>query len=68
MTRGTRVSVDMKPGMPLGRFLDEFVIETDHPLKPELKIRSGATLPGRSPYSRRLRCPACQRLREQVAT
>ncbi len=46
VTAGTRVSVDMKPGMPLGRFLDEIVIETDHPLKPELKMSIGGNITG----------------------
>ncbi len=35
---GHWVIVDMKPGMPLGRFQDEVVIETDHPLKSDLKL------------------------------
>ena len=35
---GHRVTVAMKPGMPLGRFLEELVIETDHPGKPEIKL------------------------------
>jgi hypothetical protein len=35
---GLQVTVEMKPGMPLGRFQDELVIETDHPLKSDVKI------------------------------
>jgi hypothetical protein len=35
---GFRAAVEMKPGMPLGRFHEELVIETDHPLKPEIKM------------------------------
>jgi hypothetical protein len=35
---GLEVIVEMKPGMPLGRFQDEIVIETDHPMKSELKL------------------------------
>jgi hypothetical protein len=35
---GYRVTVEMKPGMPLGRFQEELVIETDHPGRPELKL------------------------------
>jgi Protein of unknown function (DUF1573) len=46
VTSGTRVTVDMKPGMPLGRFLDELVIETDHPLKPVLKISIAGNITG----------------------
>lgn len=46
VTQGTRVSVTMKPGMPLGRFLDEIVIETDHPLMPELKMSIGGSITG----------------------
>ena len=29
---------EVKPGMPIGRFHDELIIETDHPLKPEVKV------------------------------
>ena len=35
---GLQVIVEMKPGMPLGRFQDELVIETDHPLKSDVKL------------------------------
>jgi hypothetical protein len=35
---GMQVIVEMKPGMPLGRFQDELVIETDHPLKSGVKL------------------------------
>ena len=35
---GHSVIVDIKPGMPLGRFQEELVIETDHPLRTDLKI------------------------------
>ena len=46
VTSGTRVNVTMKPGMPLGRFLDEIVIKTDHPLMPELKMSIGGSITG----------------------
>lgn len=39
---GYQVDVEVKAGMPIGRFQDELLIETDHPLKPEVK----ATLTG----------------------
>ena len=35
---GYRVDVEVKPGMPLGTFQDELVIETDHPLRPVVKV------------------------------
>ncbi len=35
---GYRIEVEIQPGMPIGRFLDEIVLDTDHPLQPELKI------------------------------
>jgi len=35
---GYRVDVDVKPGLPLGAFQDELVIETDHPLRPKVKV------------------------------
>jgi hypothetical protein len=36
--KGYRVDVAVKPGLPLGSFSDELVIETDHPLRPEVKV------------------------------
>ena len=35
---GYRVDLEVKPGLPLGRFSDELVVETDHPLQKETKI------------------------------
>jgi len=35
---GYRIDLEVKPGLPLGRFSDELVIETDHPLQKETKI------------------------------
>ncbi len=35
---GHRVTVEVKPGMPLGAFKEELVIETDHPLRPLVKV------------------------------
>jgi len=35
---GYRVDVEVKPGLPLGSFHDELVIETDHPLRPKVKV------------------------------
>jgi hypothetical protein len=44
---GYRIELEIKPGLPLGRFSDTLVIETDHPLQKELKvsIRGYATGP-----------------------
>jgi len=42
--KGYRVDVEVKPGMPLGNFQDELVIETDHPLRPVVKV----TIAGRT--------------------
>jgi hypothetical protein len=44
---GYRVDIEVQPGLPLGRFSDELVIEVDHPLKKEVKvsIRGNATGP-----------------------
>ena len=30
--------MEVKPGMPLGAFKEELVIETDHPLRPLVKV------------------------------
>jgi hypothetical protein len=38
ITGGCQVVLEMKQGMPLGRFADELVIETDHPKRSELKL------------------------------
>ena len=35
---GYQVTVAIKPGMPLGRFHEELVIETDHPRQPETRV------------------------------
>jgi hypothetical protein len=35
---GYRVDLEVKPGMPMGPFSDELVIETDHPLRPVVKV------------------------------
>jgi hypothetical protein len=35
---GYKVEVEIKPGMPLGQFHDELVVQTDHPLRPEVKV------------------------------
>jgi Protein of unknown function (DUF1573) len=43
---GHRIFVEMKPGMPLGRFHEELAIETDHPLKPEIKMSMGGNVTG----------------------
>jgi hypothetical protein len=37
-TAGYQVAIDIKPGMPLGRFNEELIIQTDHPARPELKV------------------------------
>ncbi len=46
VTAGSRITVLLKPGMPLGRFHEELVIETDHPLKPEVKLSIGGNVTG----------------------
>jgi Protein of unknown function (DUF1573) len=35
---GERVDVAIKPGLPLGKFHDELIIETDHPNQEQVKI------------------------------
>jgi hypothetical protein len=35
---GARINIEIKPGMPLGQFQDELIIETDHPLQPLIKM------------------------------
>jgi len=35
---GYRVEVEVRPGMPMGTFQDELLIETDHPIRPTVKV------------------------------
>ncbi len=35
---GYQVAVEVKPGMPVGQFLEELIIETDHPKRSEVKV------------------------------
>jgi hypothetical protein len=35
---GYRLDLEVKPGMPQGRFQDELIIETDHPLQQQVKV------------------------------
>jgi hypothetical protein len=39
--KGYLVTVTIKPGMPLGDFHEELVIETDHPKQPEVRVSVG---------------------------
>ncbi len=42
---GYALSIEVRPGMPAGRFLEEVSIETNHPRRPSLKIHlSGNTV------------------------
>ena len=43
---GLQVTVEVKPGMPLGRFQDELLIETDHPLKSDVKVTIAGNMTG----------------------
>ena len=38
MTAGYRVTVTLKPGLPLGKFGDTVVLKTNHPTRPEVEI------------------------------
>ncbi len=35
---GYRLDIEIQPGLPLGRFSDTLIIETDHPLQKETKV------------------------------
>ena len=35
---GNRVNIAIKPGMPLGTFREELIIETDHPDQPKITL------------------------------
>jgi hypothetical protein len=41
VTKGYRVDIEVKPGMPLGNFHEELVVHTDHPKQPEVKVSVG---------------------------
>jgi hypothetical protein len=46
VTAGYMVTVELKTGMPLGRFHEELAIETDHPLQAEVKMSVGGSVTG----------------------
>jgi hypothetical protein len=43
---GYQVTVKMKAGVPIGRFVDELSIETDHPLKSDVKVQMTGNVTG----------------------
>ena len=43
---GYNVDVEVKPGMPVGQFHEELVIETDHPKRSEVKVSVGGKVIG----------------------
>jgi hypothetical protein len=43
---GQTVKMEILPGMPQGRFLEEVVIQTDHPKQPEVKVRLSGIVVG----------------------
>jgi hypothetical protein len=44
--KGYMVTVEIKPGMPLGNFHEELVVTTDHPKQPEVKMTIGGSVYG----------------------
>ena len=46
--KGYMVTVEIKPGMPLGNFHEELVVTTDHPKQPEVKMTVGGSGMARS--------------------
>jgi hypothetical protein len=43
---GYQLTLEMKPGMPLGRFADELFIQTDHPLRTDIKLSISGNVSG----------------------
>jgi Protein of unknown function (DUF1573) len=43
---GYSVSVEVRPGMPVGQFHEELLIETDHPKRSEVKVSVGGNVIG----------------------
>lgn len=43
---GYKLEVEVKPGMPLGTFLEEVVIETDNKLEPEVRLKVSGVVTG----------------------
>jgi len=43
---GHQVAIEIKPGMPLGRFSEELIINTDHPARPEVKVAISGRVTG----------------------
>lgn len=46
VTKGIRVNVDVKRGLPLGIFREEVVLHTDHPRKPEVRLALSGKMVG----------------------
>jgi Protein of unknown function (DUF1573) len=44
--KGTKVTIHVKSGMPLGTFRDEILIQTDHPKQPELRLMLAGKMNG----------------------
>jgi hypothetical protein len=43
---GHDVTIEIKPGMPQGRFHEELIIQTDHPKRPEVKVTVAGLVTG----------------------
>jgi hypothetical protein len=43
---GYEILIEIKPGMPQGQFLEELVIRTDHPKRPEVRVSVGGKVIG----------------------
>ena len=43
---GYNITVEIKPGMPVGQFHEELIIETDHPKRSEIKTSIGGKVTG----------------------
>ncbi len=43
---GYQILIEIKPGMPQGQFLEELVIRTDHPKRPEVRVSMGGKVIG----------------------
>ncbi len=67
--KGTKIVVSIKPGAPIGPFHEELVIETDHPLKPEVRFVVAGKIEGPirfSPEQVRLFIPSKEGGRETL--
>lgn len=69
VTSAYRVTVHLKPGLPLGRFTDLITLKTDHPIRPEVELPiSGQIVGPIAAMPERLYVPGVDRSKGRTVT